>query len=750
MDRAKAANLITAFVVILSTALLSWYVAEGGAARAAWKKSVAQTRADRYLTLTIDSAYRGYEPPALGAAQLRRLGKAPGVQSVAWASAVLFDASSAHLPYRLVSQGYPRAKRLRLVAATPGRPALDLKAGETLISRAQAQNVFASDRAAVGRRLTLAGSERLVAGVYAGAGPALVAGTLDDIETLPEHTRGVREVYLETRGPAPRSLRAVLRWARSHSAIPKGLTLETMASVLRPDRAVVRNPYLNALRWVGSGVALAMLLLVVFSLATGIVIQLRAGERRRVLRLIWGAPPGRIVAEEALSFTLRTLLYGLLGALAGLLAARLCGGVIDTFSVGVLALTLLILTIASIIPVLLSARPRNAYSALARSLAGARAQSVALLAKLAVFASALVLTVSILIAMQVRAGINEQIRALGAGIYMLYPDHESSSAKPMRILQAADLDTIRSRWPGLPAVLLSNFTGSALRSPGEPWVKVNVRASLGDYWDVVAQTPSLGDAGGIVVTKELKRYLGKTVQLRIGPSEDNVVTCAVSGVVDAVKTASNESPRLKPGWLWVDAGGECWPRTFRAPVAAIRATRDVGDPDALSAQVAAFLSAQRPNQKPLKAKSVVANAESTLARLNRLLVALGWQLVGLVTLSLLGVVLIAAMFARAWVMVFALHRALGSSRGGLLVKAVIHGMGWVLAPAVIGAAAGLGAFILWVRDAASPSGLGLGQIGLVALLVGLAAAALGLAAGGLAGRAALAAPPARWLLREDT
>ena len=746
----SVSSLAIAFIVLTSTALLAWFTALGAPARMEWRARIEQARAGRYLTVTLDSGYRGYQPPMLNAGQLGRLVGAPGVDDVVWATGTINDPFAAPAPFRWASRGYPRYKRMRPLEAKVSTREPSFEPGEVWISRSLAERLFGSAKEAAGKPLLLGGSERTITAVYEGSGPILAAAVPEDLEKGPTgRPLEVGEVYVKTKEPAARALGQLRRWVGQHGVLPAGLTLETMASVLRPDRATLRDPHLRALRWVGTGALYAMLGIVVFALGIGVSIRLREREKQRALRYIWGATATMILLEEAASQTTRIAALVFLGTCSGTLAALPSGGVLDGFGLIVLLITLLVLVLAGLLPVALSARPRNAYSALLRSRVGLRARSVAWLAKLAVFVSAAALMFSLSVARRAETDLSNEIRALGAGIYMLYPDYESGRGKPMSLLGAGDLAWLRKRWPELHVALLNNFIGSALRTPDGAWTPVNVRVGLGDYWGVAAQKPVVGDASGVVVTSDLRGLVGRGVELRIGPSSDNVIECEVSGAVEPIRARSVESPRLKTGWVWLAADGECWPRAFVTPVAAIRVPPGAGDPQAMSEKVAGALSKRHPGGMPFRVKPVVANAQAKITRLERLLRRIAVQQAGLIVLSLLGIALVSVLLARAWVLVYALHRALGAPRSRLLAQGMVWGLGLVFVPAAIGALVGAIALHYWSRLGILGGWYGVEPYIYPALAMGAGSAALGLLAGGLAAWVALKAPPAQWLMQED-
>ncbi len=745
----SVSSLAIAFIVLTSTALLSWFTALGAPARLEWRARIAQARADHYLTITLDRDYRGYHPPLLSADQLRRLAGAPGVDDVVWATGTINDPFAAPAPFRLASLGYPRYKRMRPLYASGLGGGLSFKSDEVWISRLLAERLLGSAKEAVGKSLLLGDSERTISAVYEGAGPILAAAVPEDLEKGPTgRPLEVGEVYVKTKEPAARALGQLRRWIGQHGVLPAGLTLETMSSVLRPDRATLRDPHLRALRWVGTGALYAMLGIVVFALGIGVSIQLREREKQRTLRYVWGATPTGVVLEEATSQTTRIAALVFLGACLGTLAALPSGGALDSFGLLVLLATFLVLTLASLLPVVLSARPRNAYYALLRSRVGLRARSVAWLAKLAVLVSAAALMFSLSVVRRAETDLSNEIRALGAGIYMLYPDYESGRGKPMSLLGAGDLAWLRKRWPELRVALLNNFIGSALHTPDGAWTPVNVRVSLGDYWGVTAQKPVVGDASGVVVTSDLRGLVDRGVKLRLGPSSDNIIECEISGAVEPIQARSVESPRLKTGWVWLAADGKCWSRAFVTPVAAIRVPPDAGDPQAMSEKVAGALSKRHPGGMPFRVKPVVANAQAKINRLGKLLLQIAAQQVGLGILSLLGIALVGVLLARAWVLVYALHRALGAPRAHLLAQGMVWGLGLVFVPAAVGALVGAIAFHYWSRSGTLGGWYGVEPYIYPALAMCAGSAALGLLAGGLAAWVALKAPPAQRLMQE--
>ncbi|XOB98553.1 hypothetical protein ACMC9I_00250 [Deinococcota bacterium DY0809b] len=750
LSNVGASSLVTALVVLMSTALLAWFSTLGAPARLEWQARVAQARAEHYVTVTIERGFRGYQPPLLSADHLRRLALAPGVKGVVWATGTISDPLVAPAPFRWASRGYPRYKQIKpFITIDPyGKPSFE--PGEVWISRSQAEQLFESVEGAAGKTLLLGGLERTVSTIYQGEGPILVAAVPEDLEKGPSgRPQGVGEVYIETNEPAARALGKLRRWVGQNSVLPAGLTLETMANVVRPDRATLRDPHLNALRWVGIGVLLAMLGIVVFALGIGVSIRLRERGKQLVLRQIWGATSTRVMLEEAATQTARTTALVFLGSFAGVLAALQRGGGLDIFGLLVLLAAYAMLVLAGLLPLALSTLPRNVYAALQRSRVGLRARNVVRLAKIAVFISAASLMFSLSVARRAAADLAYEIRSLGVDIYMLYPDHESGKGKPLSLLGKEDLLWLSERWPGLYVALLSNFTESALYTPEGAWVPANVRASLGDFWGVAGQDLVVGDTNGLVVTRDFGMLVGQVVRLRIGPEAGNVIECRVSGVVEPIQARSVESPRLKSGWVWLAADGRCWPRAFVAPVAAIRVPPGSGDPQAVSERVAKELSKRHPDRKPLRTKLVTANAQVKANRLRKLLRQIGVQQAGLVALSLLGVVLVSALLARAWLLVYALHRALGAPRARLLAQGMVNGLDLVFVPAASGALAGATAYCFWSRT--DPRGVGsdLGLCLVPALSIGVSALALGLLAGGLAAWVALRVPPARLLMLED-
>ncbi|WP_457637509.1 ABC transporter permease [Oceanithermus sp.] len=744
-------SIATAFVVLMSTALLTWFTALGAPARLEWRARIAQARADHYITVTLERGYRGYQPPLLNADQLSRLAKASGVSEVVWATGTISDPLAAPAPFRWASPGYPRYKQMHPLYTNDATEEPSFEPGEVWISRSQAERLFGSAEGAIGKTLLLGGSKRTVTAVYEGAGPILVAAIPEDLKKAQSgRPQGVGEVYVETIESADSALGKLKRWARQSGVLPAGLTLETMSSVLRPDRATLRDPHLSALRWAGIGVLYAMLGIVVFALGIGVSIRLREREKQRALRHVWGAAPTRIVFEEAALQTAQTTAFVFLGAYAGILAALPHGGALDIFGIRVLLVELLVLVIAGLLPIALSAWQRNIYVVLLRSGVGLRARSIAWLAKLAVLVSAATLMFSLSIARRTISDLSSEIRALGAGIYMLYPDQESGRGKPMSLLGVDDLAWLHRRWPEIHAVLLSNFTESALRTPGGAWIPINVRVSLGDYWGVAAQKLVAGNTDGVVVTSDLGKLMGRAVELRLGPAADNLIECKVSGVVEPIRARSVESPRLKTGWVWLAADGKCWPRTLISPVAAVRVPPGTAHPQAMSDLVAEGLSKRHPGRMPLRAKPVIANARGKADRLRKLLRQIAVQQAGLVVLSLLGVVLVSVLLARAWVLVYALHQALGAPRLRLLTQGMVKGLDLVFVPAAIGVLVGAAAYFFWSRTGLQGQMPALDSCIVPALTISVGALALGLLAGGLAARAALRAPPARLLMLEDT
>jgi len=746
----SVSSMVTALVVLISTALLAWFSAMGAPARLEWQARMAQARADRYITVTLERGYRGYQPPSLSADQLGRLAKAPGVKDVVWATGTISDPLAAPAPFRLVSRDYPLFKQIHPLVANDSIREPSFEPGEVWISQSQAEQLFGSAGEAAGKELLLGDSGRTVVAVYEGAGPILVAATLEDLEKEPTgRQQGVGEVYIETNEPAAQGLGKLKRWARQSGTLPEGLTLETMSSVLRPDRTTLRDPYLSALRWMGIGVLYAMLGIVAFAQGIGMSIRLREREKQLALRQVWGATPARIMLEEAVAQTAQTTALVSLGSYAGVLAALPHGGALDTFGLLVMLAAYAMLVLAGLLPLPLSMRSRNVYAVLLHARVGLRARNVVRLAKLAVFVSAASLMFSLSIARRAITDLSNEIHALGAGIYMLYPDSEFGQGKPMSLLGASDLAWLRSRWPELHIVLLSNFTESALRTPDGSWTPINVRASLGDYWGVVAQDLAAGDTNGLVVTNDFHELIGRTVELRIGPASGNVIECRVSGVVEPIQARSVESPRLKTGWVWLAADGRCWPRAFITPVAAVRVPPGAGDSQAVSEQVARELSKQHPGRMPFRVKPVIANAREKTERLGKLLRQIAVQQAGLIAMSLLGVVLVSVLLARAWVLVFALHQALGASHYHLLVQGMVRGLDLVFVPSAAGILVGTAAYYFWGHANLQGVGADFGPCIVPALSIGVGALALGLLAGGSAARVALKAQPARLLVLED-
>jgi len=674
-------------VALVTGLLVAWTAGQGAGAREAWRREVAARGLGNYLVATL--AGERYALPAWSPEALAALREAPGVEAVAWASGVL----------RVVGQGPPEGYRL-VSPAYLEYAGIALRSGRVEVGGALRPEPGALGRSPGGLPVT---------GSYRGPGPWLVVADEDMLATWSPPVR-VFTLALRTRGPAGALAGRVERWARARDLLPEGVRLEPGPALLHPDRARLRDPLLRGLFWAGYGTAALAAAFGVLVAGAAAYLAVRRGASRRFLLLLLGADPAGLFARAlAVPAAWAGLAY-LIGAALGLVLA---GGEADPLAVGAIVAVGFLLLASVTAAVARGLLETGVYHALRAAAALPRSRATARLAGAVVFLALGTLAFSLASGSRARTEIQAWIARAGPALYQVAPEFHPGDRRPVRRLGAETLAELVRRWPEVPMALVARFPSAELELATGERRRVGTIVSLGKYWETVGIELSVGDGRGMVVTETHADLYGKEVSLALGPVA--LPPCRVTGRAAGVPGVPG-SPRLPPGWVWLDAQGACWGgRPFHAVVLAVL------DPAGLHAQaIATWLSRRFPEARPFKARRVAQAGEARLAEYRELAGRMTQGLVGVLLLGVIALVFLGGEVLGAWRARLALSELFGASPRARVGEALRLSMGIFGLPGAIGALLGgwLGGAPAWALAGALAWLLVVAGVGATFLLAG--------------------------------
>ena len=679
--------------VAAGVALLASFLAAGAPMRATWRDVVKRERAEHFLAVELAPDYKGAFPPLWSLENLDRLAGAPGVTALLWRSSnhtTIYAATGETSTFYFASPDYLVHKGL---LSRDSARACDEARGCMLLSRERAVRLFGSTRDALGKDVAHEGIPYTVAAVYPGSGPdILVFGRSSHLITPPEGL-SIETMLVQTKPPARRVLGRLKRWAGNHHALPEGYEFVAYEEKLRPDRVERKKRFLKELTYLGTLSVYAATALTAVAAGVALMLSLFARTKQHALMRVWGSSRARLVLYVVGGEALGLAAAAAAGATLGALVARSRGGHLDVFALQALFIATILIALVALLPAARFLASSEPYQLLSFAAQGLRAQGLVIFALVATSAITATLLVGYGVVATGRHKLAREISNLGVGIYTLVPDI-ATAGPPFARLWPRDLEAMKRQYPGMPFALLSNVQGATLvDGAGHRW-KAKLRVTHGDFWGVVRQRLAVGDASGIVVTPKYRSLLGKRVRIELGPGVQSSSEAPVTGVVDPIQADGSNSPRLKDGWVWLDADrhGLRMRGYFAAAFYMPGKDRSVAD------AVAAALSRRYPEARSRVADPATGYAESYLNRLETASAAAKMRSLGLVVLGAAGIASIILLLSSAWPWLFALHAAMGCSRAGLLAQGAFRGALYTLIPVLGGAAVGMGALEFWGKE----------------------------------------------------